>query len=490
MKVTSTNINPKDIHREESARPLKVGDVLKGRVVDAREGRVLIKLSSQQNIDAAIDPKIVVEKGSIIELVITDMKADTIYVKTIKQAKEKLLSNDSIINGLKDLGLSVTERNIEILKALIKYNQPVSKDIIDYINYIMKTCETFREKSIEEILALALSEQDIVNTPLHNLPRLDSSPELKNIISDIWKTLNISSNNDSNALNNIIGKIINEYKLDEGLTEQLKLLFHGSLEATDVIKDVNIEAILFLLSKKIEVSPQNLLIYRHINDKRPIFTQYIDNIIENIKNINDPRIQFILSRLNELYHKPEELTVTESVDKSNELLRILIQLESVLEEDKNVSNELKQSMINIRDVISFIKSINNHVNYLCIPLMINENKTDVEIFVFERGRKKKKIDVSNATIVICVNMPSLGYIESIIEIKSKNLNISFKSEDKTTADKIKRYSLNLIESLNIKGYDIIIKSVVKKDKSFDLQSIDELMNPKTIGDFSSIDVRI
>jgi len=489
MKVTSTNINTKDIHREEFVRALKIGDVIKGRVVDAREGRIIIKLSSQQNIDAAIDPKIVVEKDSIIELVITDLKADTIYAKMLKQVKDKLLSNDSIINGLKDLGLSVTERNIEILKALIKYNQPISKDIVDYINYIMKTCEAFSNKSVEELLALALSEEDIVNTPLHNLPRLTSSLELEKIIANIAKEENISSSNDINNKNNTIEKIMNEYKLDESLAGQLKLIFNESLEFANVINDIDLETLLFLLSRKIEVTPQNLIINRQINSKSPIITQHIDKIIEGIKNNNDPNIQSIISKLNNLYINVDELSSNENIDKSNDLLRILAQLEEVLEDNNNMRYELKQSMINIRDTISFIKSINNHINYLYIPIAINENKTDAEIFVFERGNRSKKIDISNATIVICVNMPSLGYIESIIEIRNKNLNIGFKTADKKTADMIKRYSLNLIDSLSFKGYNISIKSSVKKDKAFDLQSVDELINPKTYS-LNSIDVRI
>ncbi|MGI5999020.1 MAG: hypothetical protein ACOX89_10215, partial [Lutispora sp.] len=61
---------------------------------------------------------------------------------------------------------------------------------------------------------------------------------------------------------------------------------------------------------------------------------------------------------------------------------------------------------------------------------------------------------------------------------------------KTTADMIRSYSINLVDSLSFKGYNISIKSVEKKDKSFDLQSIDDLMNPKTIYDLNSIDVRI
>lgn len=490
MRVTSTNIKTKDIHREEFVRALKIGDVLKGRVVDTREGRVVIKLSSQQNIDAAIDPKIAVEKGSIIQLVVTDMKADTIFAKILKPTENKQLSNENIANGLQSLGLSITEQNVEILKALIKYNQPISKDIMDYINYLIKTCDSFRNKNIEEILALALSEDDIINTPLHNLPRLTSSPEMENIIVNIGKEENISSNNDSNTLNNIIGKIIDDYKLDGGLAIQLKLLVHESLEAANAIKEADLEKLLFLLSKKIEVTPKNLFIYRQISNKSPIFTQYVDKIIEGMKNISDPRIQSIILRLNELYLKPEELTIAENIDKSNELLRTLAQLETIIEENKNMSYELKRSMMNIRDMISFIKSINNHVNYLYIPIIINEKKTDVEIFVFERGNKNKKVDISNATIVICVNMPSLGYIESIIEIRGKNVNISFKSPDKTTADMIRSYSINLVDSLSFKGYNISIKSVEKKDKSFDLQSIDDLMNPKTIYDLNSIDMRI
>lgn len=491
MLIMSAVNKTKYMQGELPIRNLKVGDVFKGRVVDIKDGKIVIKLSSQQNIEAAIDSGIFVEKDSVIELLITNMKDNTIYAKLIKAMEDKQLSNETIANGLQSLGLRITEQNEEILKELIRYKQPISKDVVDYINYLIKTCRLFDDNNLEEILCLAFSEKGPLNTPLHQLAKLVSSSEMKDMIRHTSIDEEIIGNKNYNNLLDIFAeKIVTENKIDEDMAENLKQLLYQSLAAANTIKEANLETIIFLLSKKMEVTPQNLLIYNQIKDKDSILTKCIDKIIEGIKNNRDPRIQSIISRLHELYIKPEDLAEIKNKDETNELVKTLMQLESIIDEGNDANWELKQTMVNIRDLINYINSINDNINYLCIPMIINEKKTDVEIFVFERGNESKKIDPSNATIVICLNMPSLGYIESIIEVRNKNVNISFKSENKSTSDIIRAYSLKLIESLGSKDYNVNVNSFVKKDKSINPSSIYEVVNPNMTYDYNSIDVRI
>jgi len=488
----STDIKTNDMQGDYSIRSLKAGDVLKGRVADIKDGKIVIKISSQQTIEATIDPSIVVDKDSVIELLITSMKDTTIYAKILKPMEHKQLQNENTMEtGLQNLGLSISQQNLDILRELIRYKQPVTKDVVDYINYLLKTCELFDVNYMESILKLAFCEKGPLNTPLHQLAKLVSLSEMKHVIRENGIEDEIIGDKNHNVVVDFFTrKLISENKVDEGMAESLKQLLNQSLTTVNVIKKADLEAIIFLLSKKIEVTPKNLLIHSQINEKSSIFSRYVEKIIESIKDYTDPRIQSIISRLNEFYIEPEDLYVAKNIDKNNELLKTMMQLESIIDESNDMNWELKQTMIDVRDLISFINSINDNINYLCIPMMINEKKTDVEIFVFERGKGSKKINPSNATIVICLYMPNLGYIESIIEVRDKNVNICFKSEDKTTADTIRTYSLKLIESLDAKGYLVSVNSFVKKDKVINPSSIHEIENPNMINSYNSIDVRI
>ena len=149
-------------------------------------------------------------------------------------------------------------------------------------------------------------------------------------------------------------------------------------------------------------------------------------------------------------------------------------------------------MDNLHDLkssIEVIKSINEHVNYFHIPVIINNENTSVDIYIYKDGKRNKKVDSSNVSILISLNLKNIGYIEGLINIMSQNIKILFKTENKIVSQMINRYSKKLKEKLKSKGYNIDVFAEEKLDKKFNLIDIEDRLNIKKSTRYS-IDVRL
>ena len=105
------------------------------------------------------------------------------------------------------------------------------------------------------------------------------------------------------------------------------------------------------------------------------------------------------------------------------------------------------------------------------------------------GKRNKKVDSSNVSILISLNLKNIGYIEGLINIMSQNIKILFKTENKIVSQMINRYSKKLKEKLKSKGYNIDVFAEEKLDKKFNLIDIEDRLNIKK-STRHSIDVRL
>ena len=490
MRIMSINNNLNEFNGERLVKSLKVGDVLRGNVVNISEGRLSLKISSEQVLNAAILTDEPIEKGTIIEIIITHMDDEKIYAQIQKSNSNQEAAKNEIFNILKKLGVSTTEFNSEVLKTLIKHRLPINKEIIDYLNFLSKATEPFKKGSIEEVLNLMFSEKDILNTPLHELINLPSLINKNETIDTELLKARFSDRESHKEIKEVLFKEISEsYELDETALIKLENLFREAIRAGNAFKKADLETLVFMLSKNIEATPENLFIYSNINMKEKILSGYIENLLKNIKNNDDSEIQYIAARLKDIFLQPEELNKYNMNVKLKELLSLLIQLESLLEAKGENGYEIRDNLMGIRNALDFIKSINNNMNYIHFPIMLNNQQTDVEIFVYERGKRNKKIDISNVNILICLNLDNIGYIESHIDISNKNINITFKSEDRIAAEIINYHKELLKNALELKNYSINISSIENEDGKTNLTSMEDFLNPKETSRYS-IDVRI
>jgi hypothetical protein len=138
---------------------------------------------------------------------------------------------------------------------------------------------------------------------------------------------------------------------------------------------------------------------------------------------------------------------------------------------------IAEHMQSVESSIKFIDNLNNYNAYVQIPIDINDKKTTVEMYVLKKGRKRRRIDPENASLLISLSTHNLGLVESLININKKNINISMRVENEEIIGFLKENYRHLFNSLVQKGYKpaSVRYSIIKK-KTTILDSAEELKN--------------
>lgn len=487
------NVNDSLNNNYEIPGSLKIGDALRGKVIDKNGNMITIKTTTQKYIRALLESDVMVDKNSTIELIITNIVEGKVYAKQFTMVNKENTVNTGMESILKSLGLGVTKQNLEICKALIKYNQSVNRDNIEYINYLLKTIQSFNIDTLTKAIKLLFCKKDIKNMPLHEINGV-----FYDTIDDEIKDLINIFNKDSNfthdfviIMDEIQNHILEHYEIKDDIKLILKGLINEIMSMVRALEETELETIVFMLSKGIEVTPRNVMVYNLINNKVSILKHCLEHLLEQLQQDKNESLSLIKARLDECYFKLEEINAKDIDNKINNLIKLLSELEYILNQEDYYGFEARENLSNIKSIINIIKALNNDFNYLFIPVVINNNKTDVEIFIFERKSKRKKVDASNANIIISLNMPNIGYIESHIEIRKDTLSIVFKSENKEVTDMINNHSIRLKEAFEYIGYKKISITSISDDKSkADILSINDMLNPYIKNDYHGIDVRI
>lgn len=477
----------------ELSGSLKIGDVLRGKVTDKNGNMITIKTPTQKYIRALLESDVMIDKDSIIELIITNIVEGKVYAKQLTMVNKENVVNNGMESILKKLGFSVSEQNLEICKALIKYNQPINRENIEYINYLLRTIQSFNIDILTKAIKLLFCKKDIKNMPLYEINSVfydTIDDEIKGLENIFNKDLNFTHDFVKN-MGEIQNYILEHYEIKDDIKAILKGLIIDTMGIVRTLEETDLETIVFMLSKGIEVTPRNIMIYNLMNRKASFLTSCLEQLLEQLKHDESANLSLIKAKLDECYFKLEEINAKDIDDKINNLIKLLSEIEYTLKIEDYYGFEIRENLSNIKSVINIIKALNNDFNYLFIPVVINNNKTDVEIFIFERKSKRKKVDASNANIIISLNMPNIGYIESHIEIRKDTLSIVFKSENKEVTDMINNHSIRLKEAFEYIGYKKISITSISDDKSkADILSINDMLNPYIKNDYHGIDVRI
>ena len=136
-----------------------------------------------------------------------------------------------------------------------------------------------------------------------------------------------------------------------------------------------------------------------------------------------------------------------------------------------------------------MRNINQHSNYLQLPLIINGDTSTAKLYVFKEGKRNKQINPGDATIVIVLDLTNLGHLESMIRVKGKSVNLTFRVENKNIGAILKRNGDSLKKSLNEKGYSLNPVRIISMEQPFSLLSMEAMIN-ESAWDKIHFDVRV
>ncbi len=115
----------------------------------------------------------------------------------------------------------------------------------------------------------------------------------------------------------------------------------------------------------------------------------------------------------------------------------------LLEQTQRLLNGMKAVM----DISQFV--------YAQIPVTLSEKNNTVEMYVFRKKNSARKIDPANVSILLALDLPSIGHTESLIVIKGKEVSLRFEVSNEEAKAVFLRNTTELYRMLAEIGYKLV-----------------------------------
>ncbi len=370
---------------------------------------------------------------------------------------------NNIENSTQATSTSSSSDNVSTLATKIyNENDPSSKkvDVLD----ILRTLAGQENKENEIVLPkkIDFNKKENVNLSKELLENLESNKDIvstiKNIIDEdkfIKEMVNneTEKNNDGSAKAKVEQFLSNQEGRKVTLTndefKQLTEFINRKFNENEVVKT--------------DSMPKDIQTGKEINEIKNFEIDKLDKLLLNDKN--DIKIQ-IKERINNV------------ADIVKNLLSHTELNENVYDKITNLIRE------NINDIKVF-NTINNEYYYINFPIQSNFQEYPCQLIIKDNRKDGKKIDSTNAKMVVSVKTINLGEIDGYITMIPNKINIKLKCEDEFTRI-LNKNKYKLIEGLSASGNYVTV-TVSSKENPANIVTCREFFNDMSI---SNIDIRV
>ena len=454
------------------------GDTLKGRVIkeDSQSNKVTIKLTNGMEIEAELQGEVDL-KGGLLNFEVAELKDNMLFLKLTANNTEVINeeiakeSIDEIMNFILKEGLKKEDYNM--LKAMVKYNIPLTRENITTVKSIMEFSDKMNNNPVEikNFINSYLNSRDIaanskegvyVSQKLYEFFEAFSKTNLQEVLlfleNDIEFTKeNLESFNKLFNNENAMEKVINEVneKLGNAIAIEDNTLNREILEKT-----LNQE-----YSKDVIDYKNNS--NNDINDMKEV------NDIKEIKNIND------IKDIKDI--KDNSINNISILSKSSTGKTIQATLIKESSKDNIINDGAKSDFFMEDDVKEIIKVLKNENKS-----MVNENKSELNInkevlresILKHTGKEVRLNDAEAKLLEVIINKDEIkdkeiNFIKNLfnsVESKQKGEEKELKSND--IRENIFNISKDLSKNITEKseGAKEVIRNIISNLKESDENS--------------------
>ncbi|MBF8984300.1 hypothetical protein IZY60_12200 [Lutibacter sp. B2] len=232
------------------------------------------------------------------------------------------------------------------------------------------------------------------------------------------------------------------------------------------IDKMDFDKIIFMLQHKMKVNLMNATNINNIINKDNTLTDQFNSLL---KLLDDSGVDLeIIKELKNIHmelkdSKKVKLPIAENLKK---IYSTLNSIETFLESVNNTKKgTITNEIVNLKSSLDFINKINQFQTYFQMPVMINNEMKNLELFIEHKKNKKKKLNPKDIRIFIALDTNNLDYVHALIEIKDKDITCNFRFVTDDAKLIVKKYEKILMDAL--KKYDfqrVNLNYVVSQDK--------------------------
>ncbi|ABK61839.1 MULTISPECIES: hypothetical protein [Clostridium] len=514
MAVISNISNAYNVNSGKSHKKLSfdIGERFLARIIniDGETNEAILKLLDGWQFSAQIKEPIDFTPEGLVKFVVEGYDKGKILLQLIGEENKK--GEQSLIDVLEEQGVNVKKEDYNILKKMIKYNMPLTKENIskmktlidfqskinenpneeeqfiekylnnknislnseegqDIKNILKGFFKEFKKLKVDEIFTLVenkieLTEENIKS--FNNINKgsmtiyeeiLDGSnilDELENdIVSKEIETKNINNeNNTSNSNNNLEENSNNTSNKNNAYNSKAYTNDNSAIDGKEILR-----RLLGVEGQEQELQSENnsSIQEKMTSQDKSVEVKTTTSSVENKTNeqSKNQEVQLEKKVLDKLNNKPMETAenIKEQIEnKTNEMKQIIKQvLGESGEKDSSIVGKVFQSLQGKMNDFKIFNSLSNQYYYLDVPVNINEQQYPCKLIIKDDRKNGKKIDSTNVKFAVCVKTINMGVVDAYIKVMNSNINIDIKCEDKWIK-LLEKSKDKIINKLNEVGY--------------------------------------
>lgn len=509
---------------EVNLKDLLVGDVFHGEILNIMNHDVDILLDNHQHVHAVMQQALEMNIGDKLLFQVKD-KTDSQIV--IRPVANNAVSMDLVNRSLMASGLSITDKNIAIVKELIGYEQPIDKQSI--VNMI-KLTGRYGSENIDKLIDMTKNgiEVNEKNLKMYDI-YIQSKHQIASNINDIQrdiiqfiKDIPIQSREEGvqipsevlqRRLDEEVGLLLKlseileeqtaekqtaeEHTVDAELSSEKGIADHVGIvladsageeeSALNVSKDIVKDEKPVLKEQTVQ---DNLILkdsveQREDSEKTAPFENAgslkdIADILKRmsesgmdreklIKHLRSDRLSNKLSEIleKELYLSPDKLSKEKEHIKEH-IDKVYEKLDKLSEMIRNhiepaKNSSLTDSAANIRNNMNFMNELNHIESYIQLPVKFSEGKTNGDLYVYRKKHGKMHRE-DMLTAFLHLDMEYLGATDVNITMEKKNVITKFTLADEASMKLVSDHLDELIQRIKALGYQVTMTTEIMEQK--------------------------
>jgi hypothetical protein len=454
------------------------GDTLKGRVIkeDSQSNKVTIKLTNGMEIEAELQGEVDL-KGGLLNFEVAELKDNMLFLKLTANNTEVINeeiakeSIDEIMNFILKEGLKKEDYNM--LKAMVKYNIPLTRENITTVKSIMEFSDKMNNNPVEI--------KNFINSYLNSRDIAANSKEGVYVSQKLYEFFEAFSKTN---LQEVLLFLENDIEFTKENLESFNKLFNNENAMEKVINEVNEK-----LGNAIAIEDNTL--NREILEKT-LKQEYSKDVIDYKNNsnndINDMKEVKDIKNINDINDIKDIKDITDNninnssiLSKSSTGKTIQATLIKESSKDNIINDGAKSDFFMEDDVKEIIKVLKNENKS-----MVNENKSELNInkevlresILKHTGKEVRLNDAEAKLLEVIINKDEIkdkeiNFIKNLfnsVESRQKGEEKELKSND--IRENIFNISKDLSKNITEKseGAKEVIRNIISNLKESDENS--------------------
>lgn len=514
---------------------LAAGDMFRAKILDFIDGELLLKLFDGSVFKAEAATDIGVKTGDTLNLMVGNKEGGKLFMKIIKDnALTDALSNftDDAQSTLKAANITGTDNETEIRLLLKKLDLPENESSIRTACNLKASGNPLTRELIQSAAGMISKFVQISASDASFLASNGISPTQENVFS-ILRLINgrLKLGNELDMLMQQLSKSEGELSVlaqkqeslltkteskvnlngDKSLADKssgtksagiisAKALSEGVTEHEPVFNNPNSTNINEAISLKAPTGTYKLNCDISADSKSAVIKNLLEALKDTIKETQDLFIKVNDTGNDKTAQKTEIKNLLanikdklESLDKQITILKSHAGQLKELSRDSSVgaaAANLTGILDSVQDSVRILNEVGRNTYYLQLPLNFSGNNTTAELYILKRGSKKTKLDPENTTLFISLDTINLGNVQSIIEIKGKDVAVNLRLESPEIIDFMKEKTAVLHKKLSEEGFKLSAANFRLISSTIPLSDIEKTVNEELMLRRKVMDIKI